>query len=210
VTEPPSGQVWKVERPINYSEQLQVSGGLAAPLFAGFALTTVAHLVIGSNHPWLYEWAIAALAASAALFVYTVQLSALAVGLSATPSERLDYYPQAAAVPERLRHVRERQWIEMRRRKELTSRAGLCYDLGMLTFLAGLALVIVPRSWHHWPVGRFVALAVLGAAFVIEVIWALSGGTRPHWLLPPESTEPLPPLRDDGRQYLFPNSEAEE
>src|ERR1035441_7494737 len=203
MTDEPTARVWRVKRPINYSEQLQVQGGIAAPLLAGFSLTTVAQLVIGHDHPWFYQWAIAALAASAALFIYTLQLSAIAVGLSATPSERLDYYPEAGFDPATLKHVRQRQWEDTERRGKLTFRAGWCYDLGMLAFLGGLALIIVPHIWNPWPWGRFIGLGALGIAFMIEVVWTLSRGKRPHWLLQPNHAVNPIELDDNGRSYLF-------
>ena len=87
------------------------------------------------------------------------------------------------------------------------STAGLCYDLGMLTFLAGLALIIVPHSWRPWPAGRFIALVILGAALLIEILWALSGGTRPRWLLPPEATDAPRRCRMTDGSICFPIEE---
>jgi hypothetical protein len=199
-------KVWKVSQPINYSEQLQVSGGIAAPLFAGFCLTTIAQLVIGSDHPWLYEWAVAALAASASLFIYTLQLSALAVGLSASPSERLDYYPDARSNVETLKRIRERQWKDAARRKDLTGRAGFCYDVGLLAFLGGLALIIVPRVWNPWPIGRTIALAVIGLAMLIELIWFLTKAKYPKRLLATDITATPEAIVDEGTSQLFPPS----
>ncbi len=90
-------RVWNRRRPINYPKQTEIAGGIAAPLLAGFSLTTVAQLVIGSDRPWLSGWATALFAAAAAFLVYTVQFSATALGYAATPSDRLDYNPEAAS-----------------------------------------------------------------------------------------------------------------
>jgi hypothetical protein len=35
-------RVWNRRRPINYPKSLEMTGGIAAPLLAGFSLTTVA------------------------------------------------------------------------------------------------------------------------------------------------------------------------
>jgi hypothetical protein len=92
--EPPKVWVWSQRRPINYPKQIEVAGGIAAPLLAGFSLTTIAQLVIGQDHPWLSEWAIASFALAAGLMVFALQLSAAALGYTAMPSERLDYFPE--------------------------------------------------------------------------------------------------------------------
>src|SRR5215467_14192129 len=106
-------QVWNRRRPINYPKQIEMAGGIAAPLLAGFSLTTVAQLVIGRDHPWLSDWATALFAIAAALLIYALQFSATALGYAATPSERLDYNPEAASRTELLRVIRTRQWEEM-------------------------------------------------------------------------------------------------
>jgi hypothetical protein len=92
-------RVWNRRRPINYPKQAEITGGIAAPLLAGFSLTTVAQLVVGRDHPWLSGWATALFAIAAALLLYTVQFSATALGYATTPSERLVYNPEAAFKP---------------------------------------------------------------------------------------------------------------
>jgi len=219
----PSGEeparVWRRRRPINYPKQIEVSGGIAAPLLAGFSLTAVAELAIGSNHLKMYQWAIALFAVASVLFIYALQLSAIALGLSATPAERLDYSPEAASVPVVLRAVRLRQWEETARRVKYTWRAGICYDAGIVSFLGGLGFIIVPHTWRPWPMGNFIGLIVVGVAFVIEIQWASSRATHPEWLLPKVidiSLETLPDdvrpdsLPDDGRDILFQTSIADE
>jgi len=196
-------QVWNLRRPINYPKQIEVSGGIAAPLLAGFSLTTVAQLVIGRDQPWLSEWATASFALAAALLVFAVQLSATALGYAATPSERLDYNPEAASDREVLKLTRRRQWEEMELRWKYGSRARFCYNIGLLAFLSGLGLIIVPRSAWPWPWGRVAGVAFISISLLIEAIWILSNAKRPRWLLPnPSAVEPYH-LADDGAEYLF-------
>lgn len=201
-------RVWNRRRPINYPKQIEMAGGFAAPLLAGFSLTTVAQLVIGRDHPWLSDWAIALFAIAAALLVYAVQFSATTLGYSATPSERLDYNPEAAFKPNILRVIRNRQWEEMELRAKYTARARCCYNVGLLAFLGGLGLILVPHHGWPWPWGRFVGVAVVGISLIIEVMWILSNAQRPKWLLP--TTSPISPdeLPDEGAKYLFTHPDA--
>ena len=202
-------RVWNRRRPINYPKQTEVAGGIAAPLLAGFSLTTVAQLVIGSDHPWLSGWATAAFAVAATVLVYTVQFSATALGYAATPSDRLDYNPEAAFNPDVLRIVRERQWEEMELRAKYTSRAKNCYNIGLLAFLSGLGLILVPRHSWPWPWGQFVSVVVISVSLVTEVVWILSNARRPKWLLPTSVVVVPDDLPHGGAEYLFPGRESE-
>jgi MFS family permease len=196
-------RVWNRRRPINYPKQIEMAGGIAAPLLAGFSLTTVTQLVIGQDHPWLSEWATALFALAAVLLVYALQFSATALGYSATPSERLDYSPEAASKPEILRVIRNRQWEEMELRAKYTSRTKYCYNFGLLAFLAGIGLLLVPHQRWPWPWGLFVGVIIVGASLIVEVMWIFSNAQRPKWLLPTASPTPPDTLPDEGASYLF-------
>jgi MFS family permease len=203
-------RVWNRRRPINYPKQTEMAGGIAAPLLVGFSLTTVAQLVIGQDHPWLFEYGIAMFAIAAVLLVNTVQFSATALGYAATPSDRLDYNPESALVPDILRIVRQRQWEEMELRAKYTSRALLCYNYGLLAFLAGLGLIIVPHHSWPWPWGQFIGVVVVCIALITEGAWIFSAARWPKWLLPTSSTKIPDPLEDEGAEYLFAGREATE
>src|SRR5215471_1393632 len=197
------GRVWNRRRPINYPKQVEMAGGIAAPLLAGFSLTAVVQLVIGGDHPWLSDWATALFAIAAALLVYAVQFSATALGYAATPSDRLDYSPEAAFKPEILRVIRARQWEEMELRANYTDRTKFCYNLGLLAFLGGLGLLLVPNHSWPWPWGRLIGVTVVGISIIIEVMWVLSNAGWPKWLLPTTSTISPDELPDEGAKYLF-------
>jgi hypothetical protein len=201
-------RVWNRRRPINYPKQIEMAGGFAAPLLAGFSLTAAAQLVIGRDHPWLSDWATALFAIAAVSLVYAVQFSASALGYAATPSERLDYSPEAAFKPDILRVIRKRQWEEMELRAKYTARTRGCYNIGLLAFLGGLGLLLVPHHAWPWPWGRFVGVAVVGISLIIELMWILSNAQWPKWLLP--TTNPILPdeLPDEGAKYLFTHPDA--
>jgi hypothetical protein len=199
----PKVWVWNQRRPINYPKQIEVAGGIAAPLLAGFSLTTVAQLVIGQDHPWLSEWATASFALAAGLMVFALQLTATALGYAATPSERLDYTPEAASKRDVLKLIRVRQWQEMELRAKYSTRARFCYNGGLLAFLSGLGLILVPHSAWPWPWGRVAAVAVISISLVVEAIWILSNAKRPRWLLPSSSDVVPDHLDDEGAKYLF-------
>ena len=203
-------RVWNRRRPINYPKQIEMAGGIAAPLLVGFSLTTVAQLVIGKDHPWLSEWAVGLFAISAALLVYAMQFSTTAVGYAATPSDRLDYNPEAAFEPEILHTIRKRQWEEMELRAKYTVRTKYCYNLGLLAFLSGLGLILVPNDPWPWPWGRFAGVFVVGISLIIEILWTISDGKRPKWLLPTSSPVVPDNLPQEGAEYLFGSDNADD
>ncbi len=196
-------RVWSRRRPINYAKQAEMAGGIAAPLLAGFSLTTVAQLVIGQDQPWLAGYAIALFAAAAALLLNAVQFSATALGYAATPAERLDYNPEASADHGILHTVRKRQWEEMDLRARYMKRGRISYNTGLFAFLGGLGLIIVPhRSWP-WPAGRLVAVIVVGLSLILEALWIFSNAKWPRWLFPSTSAAEPPGMPDEGADYLF-------
>jgi hypothetical protein len=204
-------RVWDRRRPINYAKEAEMVGGIAAPLLAGFSLTTVAQLVISSYRPWLAGYAIAVFAVAAALLLNSLQFSATALAYDATPSERLDYVPEATSNTELLGVIRKRQWEELDLRGRYIRRARLCYNTGLLGFLGGFGLIIVPhRSWP-WPAGQLIGVIAVGFALLFEALWIISNARWPKWLFPRASAgdppDPKPSeaymLDEDASNLLF-------
>lgn len=197
-------RVWDWRRPINYVKETEMVGGIAAPLLAGFSLTTVAQLVISSYRPWLAGYAIAAFSLAAALLLNALQFGAAALGYAATPSERLDYVPEVASDTKLLGKIRRRQWEELGLRERYIRRARFCYNAGLLAFLGGLGLIIVPHRNWPWPVGQFIGVIAVGLSLLFEALWILSNGKWPKWLFPRASAgdAPSPGRRADGSTYM--------
>jgi hypothetical protein len=207
MSEPP--RVWSRRRPINYAKQAEMVGGIAAPLLAGFSLTVIAQLVVGKDQPWLAGYAIALFASSAALLLNTLQFSATAISYAATPSERLDYNPEAASDSEIMHVIRSRQWEEMDLRTRYLKRARISYSAGLLAFLAGLGAIIVPHHSWPWPPGRLIGVVVIGCALLLEILWMLPGQPL-GWLLPRISTATAPDMPQEGAHYLFGDASSDE
>ena len=185
-------------------------GGIAAPLLAGFSLTIVAQLVIGHDQPWLAGYAIALFAVAAALLLNALQFSATALGYGATPTERLDYNPEAASNNEILHIVRVRQWEEMDLRARHMKRARYSYNAGLFAFLGGLGLIIVPHQSWPWPIGRLIGVIAVGLSLVLEALWVFSDAKWPPGLFPSTSTAEAPSLPGEGAAHLFGDPVREE
>lgn len=207
VAPPPEKSVWPQRRPTNYPKEVEVFGGIATPLLAGFSLTTVVLLAATNQRPWLSGWAIAAFAAASALFVFSLQLSGIAIGFSATPAQRLELNPEAATDDEVLRIIVNRQWEESNLSRRYTTRARICYNAGLLAFLAGLGLTLdLHTGWPWFGDGRFIGLAVVVIAVLVEIAWIFSNATWPKWLLPQQQVkvpEEAEADHDRSADYLF-------
>lgn len=196
--------VWSRSKPLGFDQTVSALGGIAAPLLAGFSLATVVQLVTGSHvarHIRYPAAAITVFALAAVLLLYSLQFSALALGYRAAPQRRLDYFPEAADDEAVMATVRRRQWGEEEMWRIYSARAGVLYNVGLLAFLVGLLLVLIPPE--HWSAQRGIAVGLVSGAALLELIWALSNARRPKWLLPSYQDVTVPAIDDEGISTVF-------
>src|SRR5688572_11389693 len=67
---PPTTRVWSRPRRLGYPEMLRISGGIVAPLLAGFSLATITLLVTSDSRPRLSEWAVVAFVAAVGFLLF--------------------------------------------------------------------------------------------------------------------------------------------
>ena len=138
---------------------------------------------------------------------------------TATPSERLDYAPEARLDPEILKRVRARHFEEVELRVAYQNRFRWCYNIAIILFMCGLWALLFPhyfRTMKHfkdlsaWPWGNVIALIAITLAIVIEFIWMVRNGTKPAFVLPQPSKQPqvdrLKASTENVSAILFPNS----
>lgn len=143
----PSDRVWDAPNNLGFADQLRGLGGTVAPVLAGFSLAAIATLQTADSGPPLEEWCLVAFSASAVFLLMTMQLSSRALSRSATPATRLEWEPLALLKASYLHAVRARQALDMQETRVAWRRAGLCYDLGLNAFLAGVVMLLVPEFW---------------------------------------------------------------
>jgi hypothetical protein len=184
--------IWFRTRPVGNDRMVSTTGGVAAPLLAGFCLAAIAQLVSADDPPNTTPYGIAFFAAASVCLLNALQLSAIALGYWASPSQRLDYYPEARFDDKALAKVRDRQWQETRVRLRYVRHAGNLYNAGLVGFLVGLMLILVPDDPWPWPWVSIITVLVVALAIVLELVWAISGSRRPRWLLPDPGSQPAP------------------
>lgn len=163
--------VWKRPGPLGQAQALASLEGVVSPLLAGFSLTTITLLLTieSSIRPPLADWAVAAFAIAAGLFVYAIQFSAAGMGYAVAPGDRLSWTPEATIDESELQRARRLQAVDAVLFDEYSGRANYCYEYGLIAFLAGLLLLLVPA---HWTVLRGIPVIVVGAALALEIAWS--------------------------------------
>jgi hypothetical protein len=142
-------------------------GGVAAPLFAGFAVTLIALVVQISPMLRYPDVALVLFALAAVLFLQVVQLNARSRGYAVAPTQLREWHPDFED-PDRQRVLaweltnHRACWVHLVRRTRQR------YNVAILAMLLGLIVILVPRaSFTPW---RWTAIAVLGVVTLVEVL----------------------------------------
>jgi hypothetical protein len=201
VTGPVLPTVWRFPEPLGAAAGGAFFGGTAAPLLAGFSLAAVVALANDAARGLRGDVAVALFAAAAALLLFAVQAAAAASTYSATPAERLGWFPQASHDDAWLRKTRDEQWRDAGLAAALRHRLRIAYNLGILAFLGGLVAALTPGP-GDWTAPRYVGLAVVVSAVALEISW---WSRRPRafarWLAPDwQDAVGAPPPRDPLRR----------
>lgn len=168
----PPDQVWRRPKDnLGYADHLRGLGGVVSPLLAGFSLAAIAQLLTTENPPPLTDWAVLALATSVAFLLHSMQLAHAALAADPSPATYLVWYPEALVEKDALLEVRRKQVQKYREMVRYWLRANVSYDVGLVAFLAGLVLLLIPEQWSG---ARIAAVSIAGAALLLEGWWAIA------------------------------------
>jgi hypothetical protein len=162
---------WQRPRSLGYSETLRGLGGVVAPLLTGFSLATIALLLTSASKPKLADWAVVAFAGTVGLLLLAMQIAFLALSRSPSPADIRTWQPESAVSAEALQSAREEQAANMHDVNRLWRMCGRSYDLGILAFLAGVVLLLIPDDWSG---PRIVGVVIASLAFAGELWWTLA------------------------------------
>jgi hypothetical protein len=161
--------LWRHPEPAGYVIGFTSFATIAAPLLAGFSLTTIVALSGSTdNRGTRGDIAIAAFSVAAVLMLFTLQAGIAASQRAIPPDQRAAQYPEARRQLGWMRKLLLDQWRDEK----------LCrwtYNLGVIAFLGGLIAVLIPSpgKWddpHTARVFPIVALAVVVIAILIEIV----------------------------------------
>jgi hypothetical protein len=183
--------VWQRSSPLGESDAVRGLGATVAPLLSGFSLAAIVALinVDPSRKPPLTDFAIGAFAVTVALLLQAMQFAFLVLRYSAPPESRLNVNPRARQSPVELNGERDVQWHDFLAAEFYRRRVYVLYELGLLGFLTGLLLVMIPKTWSA---GRIIGLAAITVSTLFEAVWGLNNRLRRRrgfkwlyrWLLP--------------------------
>jgi hypothetical protein len=156
---------------LGYAEALRGLGGIVAPLLTGFSLAAIATLVTASDAPPLAEWASAALATAVALLLFSMQVAFLSLTRNSSPADVLTWRPEATVTEEALASAREAHAADFAEMTRLGKLSFGAYGTGLLAFLAGVLLLMVPGEWTlAWAI----AVGITAVALALETWWMLA------------------------------------
>lgn len=176
---------------LGYHESLRGFGGIVSPLLAGFSLAAIATILTTRRHdlPPLSSWAVAALTVAVAFLLFAMQTAILSLNQNSSPSDILSWRPEATTSEHELTAARAAQAADKREMERLGRLSFAAYPGGLIAFLLGLALLLVPR---HWGAPSILAVAAAAAAGALEVWWLAA--TYLSWL-------PHPVLRNNSPSH---------
>jgi hypothetical protein len=167
---------WTPPWPLALSEGVQAAGTVAAPLLAGFSLTSLLLVLQGVSGSEEAERAYAGpadaciilLAAATVVLVFAVQFAMHARSHQVMPSQVFDWWEADSTNPTVVEDLRQ----HLEDNLTWSARAGTAYNAGVVLLLAAIPLLLVPTG----PVadvsaGRWAAVAVGVVAFLAEVGW---------------------------------------
>jgi hypothetical protein len=186
----PGHQVWNSARELGSGGQGLASLGQGpVAILAGFDLATVVLLTTSSASGALLQAAIACFGVSAALFTLAMAFITTAEDYSATPDDRMMYFPEARVSRDVLEAQRGRQWQDENLLGHyFNTRVLPSVTFAVLGTLAGLILVLLSRGWKPGPV--IAAFAALAVALVYFTDWLKQG--HGWWLFPRPVSPPVP------------------
>jgi hypothetical protein len=173
---------WRRPTPLGYGAAIDSMSNVAAPLLAGFSITTLG--VVLTAHD-AFRWpgtVFIALTAAAACFVMCLQLGFLARMHLYSPADAAAWWP-AKDLEEREADIRDEQEHDFGVWSQWMNLSRHFYTAGVIVLWVGLTAALAPKTGESATEGasRWVAAANAAATAFVEVLWMLVPPSR-RWL----------------------------
>ena len=159
--------VWKRPNPLGQVELVRGLGGIASPLMVGFSLAAISILVTSDRPPRFAEWGTAAFSLASLLLLFAMRYAFMVLRHSASPGERIAWFPEARVDAASLAIERLNQAEDVRLADWYARIAEILFELGQLAFLSGLVILLIPTDWAS---GRTLAFTIALVGSLIQFI----------------------------------------
>jgi ABC-type Fe3+-siderophore transport system permease subunit len=158
-----------------------------AAVLAGFSLAIIGVLLTTNNRPTLSESGVALFVAAALFFIHAMQFVFSGLLYAMSPTDRIAWLPcdeTGTVLPSAFRGAERVQAQDKELERRYFMRAGICYFIGMASFISGIGVILVSPNLG---VLRMAALGTVILALFLQLLWAagnLSRRARLGWLMP--------------------------
>jgi hypothetical protein len=159
-------ETWRPIWPYGYAATIESYGVVAATLLAGFSFAQLGIILSGAELRWP-SVSLALLVTAVIFFIAAMQCSLWARAFMATPDDLRAWRPQYTE-----RQLYVEQWLLVHAHSIWERRFRRAFRLGILAFLAGTTLTLVPPD-DVSPM-RVVAIAIATIGLLGELVWILS------------------------------------
>lgn len=165
---------WRRAAPLGYGPAADAIGNVAAPLLAGFSVSTIG-IVLTAEPAIRWPGAVfITLTLAAASFIMCLQCNFHARVYFYSPADAADWWSESD-FKERHEDIQAEQEHDFGIWYTWMNRARRLYNLGVFALWAGIAFALMPPSRESQAVatGRWVAVGIAGIVMVIELLWGV-------------------------------------
>lgn len=164
--------IWAIPGMPGYPAALENIGGVSAPLLAGFSASLVG-LLLDKDIAWGIWWpdqAMLLFVLTVICFIGVIQATIYARAYAATPDEMKSWYEELnndkwkhELIEEHRRYINEHQkWSYI---------SSALYRIGIVAFLTGLTLIVIPRDLDDFTVTRVMVIGIAAVGLIAELLW---------------------------------------
>lgn len=175
----PRPPAWSRPAPLGYGPAVDAVGNVAAPLLAGFSVSTIG-IVLTAESAIRWPGAVfIALTLAAASFIMCLQCNFHARPYFYSPAEAADWW-SVSDFKERREDIQAEQENDLGIWHIWMNRARRLYNLGVFALWTGIAFALMPpaREPHTVVLSRWMAVGIAGIVIIIELLWGIMPPAR--------------------------------
>jgi hypothetical protein len=168
----PGLPAWHRPAPLGYGPAVDAVGNVAAPLLAGFSVSTIGIVLTAESAIRWPGVVFITLTLAAASFIMCVQCNFHARVYFYSPSDAADWWSESD-FKERREDIQAEQEYDLGIWYTWMNRARRVYNLGIFALWLGIAFTLMPppRESHTMAGSRWAACGIAGIVIVIELLW---------------------------------------